>query len=751
MPRLRFVRLLSFAVAGGIAALAQTNSLVAPNSNAGVAGNATSTYAATPTSVELQELIGSGQFATSPITITGISFRAAPGMGPVNVTIPNLTLTLSTSPNYPNTSGTGKTLMSSTFANNVGPDATVVFSGSNVVLKDSGCAAPGPCPFDLNIVFQKPFTYSSSKVGGGQLLLDFVDTNLSGTSGALDAESFTAPGGSVATVLGAAGSPTGTFAYEGPIVQISYTTSAPLITAVVNVASNIPSGMPNYGIAQGSLFAVYGSNLGPANLVAGTLPLPTTGLAGTSISINVNGTTVTAPIFFTRTDIVVAVMPSNTPTGSGDLGLSYNGNGSAAVTVAQSNFGISYNLTPNANNGIGVFNTAAVTLENYQSVTTTNTAKPGDTLVIWGTGLGATPNGNDITAAPAGNIGPAPLVFVGGVQSPSVTYWGRSPATYPGLDQINFVVPSSAPLGCNVSVVVQTANGGTPVVSNAPTIALAATDGATCSDPTQFVPSSALSLNNAKVIYIATKENISVSINPNGSQTQTASSYAETLLFEQTQAQIAELAGSVNVEPSFGSCYVGITANPNGGSPPNATFLNAGSTITLTPPSGPALTLTSSSGGELYQSSSSSQAIPSGTWSFSDGSGGPDVGPLSFNFPVPQPVTWSNQSTITGSTIARTNPLTITWTGGDSNGYVDIQGFGQAAGYYVGFECSAPVSAGQLVIPSSILLAMPPGAGAFSSLQVSTIALPNILGSISGFTVSVTGSKFQTQVPVIFN
>jgi hypothetical protein len=73
------------------------------------------------------------------------------------------------------------------------------------------------------------------------------------------------------------------------------------------------------------------------------------------------------------------------------------------------------------------------------SVTPTNTAKPGDTLTIWGTGLGPTlNNGGDTTTPPAGNIGTAPQVFVGGVASPSVTYWGRSPGIFPGLDQIQF-------------------------------------------------------------------------------------------------------------------------------------------------------------------------------------------------------------------------------------------------------------------------------------------------------------------------
>ena len=187
----------------------------------------------------------------------------------------------------------------------------------------------------------------------------------------------------------------------------------------------------------------------------------------------------------------------------------------------------------------------------------------------------------------------------------------------------------------------------------------------------------------------------------------------------------------------------------------DVTPLNAGPAVTLTPPSGAALTLnaTSPAGGQ-YKSGRSGLTLPSGTWAFSDGAGGPDVGPLSFNFPVPPPVSWTNQSAISGSAIDRTQPLTVTWSGGDPNGYVDIQGFSQvfsvlSGQYIVGFQCSAPESAGQFTIPPSILLGMP-GGNVFGNIQVSTVALPNIVGNVPGFTASVTGSQFQTQVPVVF-
>ena len=303
-----------------LSSLAFGATLVAPGSNSGVAGNAQGTLPTTAESIEIQEAIGSGQFPSSPIAITAISFRAAPGTGPINGTIGNLTVTLSTSPNFPNTNG-GKPLLSSTFANNVGPDKTVVFSGSNIPLKDAGCAAPGPCPFDITITFQTPFVFSASK---GALLVDLVETNLSG-SGATDAESFSAPGGSVAIVAGAAGSPTGTFAYEGNIAQITFTTTVPQITGVENAASNIPPGLPNAGIAQGAIFSVYGSGLGPANLATAPAAFQSTTLSGTSVAVTVGSTTVNALMYYTSDGQVAALLPSSTPTGAGSVTVTYNG------------------------------------------------------------------------------------------------------------------------------------------------------------------------------------------------------------------------------------------------------------------------------------------------------------------------------------------------------------------------------------------------------------------------------------------
>jgi uncharacterized protein (TIGR03437 family) len=102
-------------------------------------------------------------------------------------------------------------------------------------------------------------------------------------------------------------------------------------SGILNGASYAVPGLPNSGIAQGSIFIVFGQNLGPAAIAqVSRFPLPTSqGLAGTSIKITVGGTTVDAIMLYTLATQVAAVLPSNTPIGTGTLTVTYNGEASA--------------------------------------------------------------------------------------------------------------------------------------------------------------------------------------------------------------------------------------------------------------------------------------------------------------------------------------------------------------------------------------------------------------------------------------
>jgi uncharacterized protein (TIGR03437 family) len=214
----------------------------------------------------------------------------------------------------------------------------------------------------------------------------------------------------------------------------------PAVTSIQNPASNLPTQIPAGGIAQGAIFVVYGSSLGPTTIVQPTaLPLPTTaGLGGTVVTVTVNGTTLTAPMIYSLNSQIAAVMPSTIPVGSGTLTVTYNGKAGApfGVRVVASSFGISTVDQTGGNAAVVTFPPTAAN-PTFALVTPTNSTKPGDVLVLWGTGLGATA-GSDAIVPQSVDLGTPIQVLVGGIQA-TVLYRGRSAA--PGLDQINFTVP----------------------------------------------------------------------------------------------------------------------------------------------------------------------------------------------------------------------------------------------------------------------------------------------------------------------
>jgi len=201
-----------------LAAPAFADLLVVPNAQTSSTGNATGSAPSSPSDGIYQELYGSGQF-TGPIEITGLSFRAAPDSGALDWTIGSLEIFLSTSSKFPH----GPTdLMSSTYADNTGPDNTLVFSGTNDVLSAPACGTPGPCAFGPGFTFSTPFDYNPAK---GRLLAEFVFTDLNPVSGLIDAEAFPSPGGSISQVNenGSTTATTGTFSFGGNITEFTST------------------------------------------------------------------------------------------------------------------------------------------------------------------------------------------------------------------------------------------------------------------------------------------------------------------------------------------------------------------------------------------------------------------------------------------------------------------------------------------------------------------------------------------------
>jgi|GEM_PF-2247770 len=153
-----------------------TPSVVVPNKWSTVqtdTGNLFPLFSAQP--IRYQQVFASSQFSrftTGGELITSIAFRGhGPGI-PFTATIPQLQVSLSTTSKLPDG-------LSSTFVDNVGADATQVFSGP---LQTSVTFTGGPTDFEVVINFTTPFFYDPAK---GNLLLDVTNTQ-GGTEVPLD-------------------------------------------------------------------------------------------------------------------------------------------------------------------------------------------------------------------------------------------------------------------------------------------------------------------------------------------------------------------------------------------------------------------------------------------------------------------------------------------------------------------------------------------------------------------------------------
>jgi len=518
------------------------------------------------------------------------------------------------------------------------------------------------------------------------------------------------------------------------LLTVGLYAQAPVITSIQNPASNILPGLPNFGIAQGQIFVLYGSNMGPATLAQPTaLPWPTS-FSGTTIGITQGSNTFNAPIIYTSAGQIAAVMPSTVAVGSANILVAYNSISSKAfaTTIVANNFGMS--SVDQTGTGPAVITTAT-----YALITSANSAIPGNTYTMWGTGLGAAISGNtDNNVNVFAAVGPAPQVLVGGI-SATVTYAGRSPGAGPGLDQINFTIPAGLS-GCFVSVQVVTPT--TPViVSNATTIPIAATGGG-CSDVNGLSASIANTALSTKGSFAVGGANVSGGQPASGNTGQ-----AQAIFGRFTAAQWALFDTPANLGTvSLGSCVTQVSAGGNGGSggPSGFTGLDAGTTVTLTPPGAAALSLTLAKAGSYGANISS---VPPGSYALTDGAGGKDIGAFSVTFAGPPALIWTNQST---TSIVRSQGFKVTWTGGDVNSYVDIVGQSQATSSGPGnangasFDCQAPAASGSFTIPASVLLALPANSGqVFVTANENTQTL-TIPGADEGFAfmsgVSATAS-----------
>ena len=470
------------------------------------------------------------------------------------------------------------------------------------------------------------------------------------------------------------------------------TSGARSITKILNNSSRTATGFPNTGVAPSSIFIVQGNALADAaelvrqSSAAPGLPLT---LSGASLSVMVSGVTVRPPIYDTSPGQIAAVLRARTPTGTGTTTVTRGGVASAPAPIQLVQGAVGFSMY---NSKLGVATDGAT----GALLTFTNSAAPGQVIVLWATGLGSDPADSDSVFSTSPNAVNTPMeLSVGGVRA-TVLYQGS--AGYPGVNQINVTIPNNAPPGCWVPVAAVTGS----VVSNVVTIPINP-GGGTCRDSLtgltgdQVAPPGTQTIRTGLVSLVQ-----SDSVNARGERTTSTNANAVFQLY----AGIYQPSNSVSV----GGCIL----NDLSPAPvPTFTGLDPG-TITLTGASGSPVTLASQAGirGAYFTTLPAGFLTTAGGSYTFRGTGGADVGAFTTALTLSSPLfAWTNTSA--AAAIDKTRGLPVTWSGGDAGSFVFttgtsiVPGTANAAGY----TCVAPAEAWQFTVPSYILLGLPSGSG----------------------------------------
>ncbi len=429
-----------------------------------------------------------------------------------------------------------------------------------------------------------------------------------------------------------------------------------------------------------------------------------------SIEIVQGNSTVSAIPIFVSSGQLNAIMPSNAPLGRVSLRVSFNGEQSnpETVTVVENSVGI-FTAT---GSGIGpgiVQNFVSQTVQPIN--TTTRTAKPGQVVTMWATGLGPI-SAPDNTAPPVGTLPFDVAITVGGKAVTNVFYAGRAPCCS-GVDQFVFQIPASAPHGCYVPLRVRVAG---VAVSNTVTMAIEG-DQQRCSEPENPAIETFLSGGTIGVVEMlrTVLEADAGVIAPVAFTFDGAKGY-----FRQ------ESGGELAFNPHFalppqGACVAYAVAgdlvrgipSPYVSSP----GLDAGE-ITLNGPNG-AAELERTVVGESTVYNNVTVGGPQGISAETDeplffspgayqikGTGGAGVGPIDVNANVSPPLQWTNSGEL--SEVARGEGVTFEWTPGDSP-WVVVAGVSvdKPRNASAMFLCVAPDGASSFHVPAAVLANLP--------------------------------------------
>lgn len=369
---------------------------------------------------------------------------------------------------------------------------------------------------------------------------------------------------------------------------------------------------------------------------------------------------------------------------------------------------------------------AAVTDLFFNPITMVNPAHPGDNLILWGTGLGAITGDETVPPVPV-DLQTGVQVFIEG-QPATVIYGGRS--AEPGLDQINFTVPTGISGGCKTSIAVLEKG----VVGNVTNMAVAPAGQSTCNETNGLLSSA----NLQTAVSTGFLNTANVTLYRFGSNDDELESAFTTYSLDNL---IRSYGGGIG--PSPGSCTAFETLGTSIISDPiTPTYVSAGPSLSISGPVGTKTVNAKAIGYYQEDLGAASSFIKPGSYTVSNGTGALYVGAFDWNLTLPSPVSITNPP----ANIDRSQDLTVTWNNSAPFSIVSIFGVsgvklasGQVS--YVQFYCTALASAGQFTIPSVILQLLPAnGYGADgvpgAAIQIAGIAsnqftLPGPLGAFS--------------------
>ena len=205
-------------------------------------------------------------------------------------------------------------------------------------------------------------------------------------------------------------------------------------TGVVNAAAFTPF---TTGLAPGELITIFGTNLSTSTVVDPTFP---TTLGGVTITINGK----LAPIYVVSPTQLSAIVPYETSGIVAEIVVNRNGTQSNRVTAFVNRTAPGVFAVPPT--GLGY---AAALHPDYSLVTPQNPARPGETIALYLTGLGAVnPQVANGAAGPVNPLAEAVEnldVRIGG-QSATIAFAGLAPLLR-GLYQLNVTIPANVATG----------------------------------------------------------------------------------------------------------------------------------------------------------------------------------------------------------------------------------------------------------------------------------------------------------------